>query len=247
PQQYHDFIGFQVAVPLLKRAFRDTYGFELTDLFGNLDEAIGSYRRAVSKYIPFFTRVAWAEHRDEIRRTRHGIAKRKFIYIMKRSSYERYWGKTYERPSLWDRVVAFLVKILPPWGPIQTVKFKALTPRAEQIFMRSFDLAVPAYGRAVTETSEHLWRGENINFDLGTPTHAGQYRLQDETYAYWVRMLARNGFQDVTPPIKADILDYYRDRNAPIATKRNKKQWKLLLNELRELRLHTAGALNAGS
>ncbi len=35
PEAYHDFIGFSVAEPLLNRAFRDTYGLDLSELFPN--------------------------------------------------------------------------------------------------------------------------------------------------------------------------------------------------------------------
>ncbi len=38
---YHKFIGFQVSKPVLERAFRDTYGLELKDVFGSLDLALG--------------------------------------------------------------------------------------------------------------------------------------------------------------------------------------------------------------
>src|SRR5205085_2619559 len=43
PEAYQNFIGFNVARPVLERAFRDTYGFELNTLFGDLDRAIGSF------------------------------------------------------------------------------------------------------------------------------------------------------------------------------------------------------------
>jgi hypothetical protein len=247
PEQYHDFIGFLVATPLLERAFRDTYGFELTYMLGNPDKAIGSYRRAVSKYIPFFTRVAWADHKDEIRKTRPGMTDKRFIFIMKRSSYERYWGKTYDRPTVWDDIVAVLIKLLPSWGPLKTMKFKALTPHAEQILMHSFDMAAPAYGQAISDLGERRWNGENINFDVGAVTHAGQYKMQDETYAYWLDMLAKSAFQDIKPDVAADILNYYSDLNAPIETKKQAKQWKRLLHELGELRQRAEKPLNAGS
>jgi Zinc dependent phospholipase C len=54
PQAYHDFIGFQVAKPLLERAFRETYGLEMKDIFLNEDLAIGTYRHGVSKTIPTY-------------------------------------------------------------------------------------------------------------------------------------------------------------------------------------------------
>ena len=37
---YRDFIGFEVATPLLERAFQDTYGIPLQSFFGDLDKAV---------------------------------------------------------------------------------------------------------------------------------------------------------------------------------------------------------------
>src|SRR5512146_2162120 len=48
PEAYHAFIGFRVAKPLLERAFRETYGIEMKDVFVNEDLAIGPYRHAVA-------------------------------------------------------------------------------------------------------------------------------------------------------------------------------------------------------
>src|SRR5437588_2843611 len=50
--RYHDFIGFEIAKPLLERAFQETYGLQLKDVLGDEDLAIGSFRRSVSKFIP---------------------------------------------------------------------------------------------------------------------------------------------------------------------------------------------------
>ena len=56
---YKGFIGFQVAKPVLQRAFEDTYGMRIEQVFLNLDLAIGSYRRAVGTVLPALTKVAW--------------------------------------------------------------------------------------------------------------------------------------------------------------------------------------------
>jgi hypothetical protein len=56
---YKSFIGFQVAKPLLGRAFQDTYGMRLEKVFLDVDLTIGSYRRAVGTILPAMTRVAW--------------------------------------------------------------------------------------------------------------------------------------------------------------------------------------------
>ena len=55
---YHDFIGFEIAQPLLERAFEETYGLKLKEVLGDEDLSIGSFRRAVSKFIPAMTKAA---------------------------------------------------------------------------------------------------------------------------------------------------------------------------------------------
>ena len=50
PQAYHTFIGFRVAKSLLERAFSETYGIEMKEIFFNEDLAIGTYRHAVGHH-----------------------------------------------------------------------------------------------------------------------------------------------------------------------------------------------------
>ncbi len=63
---YHDFIGFEVARPVLERAFLATYGIPLTQAIPNLDLSIGSFRYTVSNLIPELTKVAIVSKKDEI-------------------------------------------------------------------------------------------------------------------------------------------------------------------------------------
>ena len=65
-QAFHDFIGFEVAQGLLERAFNQTYGLKLEDILSDEKKAIGSYRRAVSKWIPELTRVALVTKKKEL-------------------------------------------------------------------------------------------------------------------------------------------------------------------------------------
>src|SRR5258706_979815 len=44
PNAYREFIGFEVARPLLERAFQETYGLKMGDVFTSVSLAIGSYR-----------------------------------------------------------------------------------------------------------------------------------------------------------------------------------------------------------
>src|SRR5205807_4259001 len=64
-QSYHDFIGFEVAQPLLDRAFLKIYGIELKQIFPDEERIIGSYRRAISTWIPRLTQVALITKKSE--------------------------------------------------------------------------------------------------------------------------------------------------------------------------------------
>jgi Zinc dependent phospholipase C len=249
PQAYHDFIGFNVATPVLERAFRDTYGLELKDLFGDFDRTIASYRHAVSKTLPKATRIAWATRKDEIQKLQPGVTRAKFLYVMKRSSYEREWGKQYDRPSAHERMIAVLLKLLPPVGPLRALKFKVPTQQVENLFTQSFDRSAAQYRATVDARTINSLHLENKNYDVGVITPAGVYRLDDDTHAYWLNLLAQKSFGTVTAPIGDELLGYYNNLNAPLHTKRRPKDWKRLLTQLDGLKnqRQTARAGNTSS
>jgi hypothetical protein len=103
-QQYHDFIGFQVSKPLLERVFPVVYGVELKDVLTHEDMAVGSYRFAISRLIPQMTQVALQTHKKELMRETPNFARRKFLYRLSRSGYEKEWP-SFEYPvassTLW--------------------------------------------------------------------------------------------------------------------------------------------------
>jgi hypothetical protein len=70
PEAYHDFIGFEVTKQLLDRAFLETYGLKVHDLFLDEDLTLGTYRYAVSQAIPQMTNVAWRQKHDSSTRPR---------------------------------------------------------------------------------------------------------------------------------------------------------------------------------
>lgn len=235
PAAYHDFIGFSVSKPLLERAFRDTYSLELSDLFKNLDVALGSYRHAVSKTIPLATRVAWAQRRDEIEKSSPGMTRRRFLYNMKRSSYEKEWGKQYRRPSAWERFLALLLKLVPKVGPLRALAFHMPTPEVERLFMNSFNVSLAKYTAKMREARSNHLNLPDTNFDVGEPTKPGVYKMADETYCELLEKLADKKFAGVGGAIRSNVLAYYTNLDVPFSTKRDKKRWTRLLSELRML------------
>src|SRR6266481_4048117 len=97
--RYHDFIGFEVSKDLLDCAFFETYSLKLSDVFGDEDLAIGTFRRSVSNIIPEMTRVALLARKQAIVRDTPNFHKRQFLYYLSRKSYEKEWGKGYRKPG----------------------------------------------------------------------------------------------------------------------------------------------------
>ena len=240
PEAYHDFIGFHVAWPLVERAFRDTYGLEMSDLFKDFPRAIESFRRAVSKTIPRATRVAWAAKQKEIESVQPGMTRRRFVYIMQRSSYERNWGKQYDRPTLGDRTLALIVMLLPPIGPLRDLKLRIPTPAVEKLFTDSFDRSAKQFAEKISEAMNGRLQLEPKNYDVGVVTPAGSYRLDDQAQCYWLTLLAAKNLTTVTPAIRNELLSYYSDLEAPIATKKDGKKWQQLVAELQQLKTYSA-------
>src|SRR6476660_3530576 len=110
---YHDFIGFEVAKPLMERAFQETYGIELAGMFKSLDLAIGTYQSSISRILPEMTRVALAPKRADIVRETPNFNRRKFLYRLSRVQYEKSWCTTYMRPGVGARILAFLFRLVP--------------------------------------------------------------------------------------------------------------------------------------
>jgi Zinc dependent phospholipase C len=118
-EQYHDFIGFQVSKPLLERTFSIVYGVELKDVLTHEDLAVGSYRFSVSRLIPQMTQVALQTHKKELMRETPNFAKRKFLYRLSRSDYEKQWGKDYVKPGLGTRILSTLLRYMPKVAPLK--------------------------------------------------------------------------------------------------------------------------------
>lgn len=188
PEAYHDFIGFQVAKPLLEKAFEETYCLKMTDLFLNLDLAIGTYRHVVSKTLPEATRVAWVMRKNDIAQhlgVNRTVARRKFLYNLSRSSYEKEWGRTYDKPGFKERFLAFLLRILPKIGPLRALQFKTPGPQAEDLFMKSFDLTVAQYKTLLSEVPKHSLQLRELNLDTGKTLLEVPYPKADETRQKW--------------------------------------------------------------
>jgi hypothetical protein len=233
---YHDMIGFEIAKPLLERAFQETYGLTLEDVFGSVDLAIGSYRRSVSTLIPEMTRVALLSRRDVIVKDTPNFDKKKFLYYLSRSNYEHEWGTVYRKPGIGTRILAVVLKLIPKVGPFKAVNFKIPTKQTEDMYIKSVDATIESYAGLLREVDTGKLDLPNRDCDTGRDTRAGEYVLSDETYAHLVNELTRKNADSLDPAIRADILQFYADPSATIATMKHAKAWRQLQDELDKLK-----------
>ena len=233
-EAYKDFIGFQVAKPVLQRAFEDTYGMPIEKVFLSIDLAIGSYRRAVGRVLPALTKVAWQIKSQEIRKDAPGITRKKFLYNLSRSSFEKNWGSTYQKPGFGSRMLAAIFHIVPRLGPFKALAFKKLTPETEKLYMAGFNASVDRYRELLAETGAGRLLLPNDNFDMGEATKAGKYKLTDAAYAKLLHKLDGH-YAGMPQELRTDILAFYVDLSLPIATKTNQGDWVRLQEEIARL------------
>ncbi len=236
PDSYHDFIGFGVAVPLLEQAFQETYGLDLKSVLSDEDKVVGSYRHDVSQLIPKATRIAWSLKKDEIMHDQPGITKRKFLYNLSRAGYKKTWGNNYQPPTLCERFLAFLIRIIPKFGPLKVLQLKTPTAQTERMFEASFNAALDRYRHLLTLVGTDRLQLPNDNFDTGEISGPGKYRLNDETHAKLLDELAKQDFRGASPEVQAELLEFFGHPDAPYAIKRKPKDWAKVQAELKQLK-----------
>jgi hypothetical protein len=246
-QQYHDFIGFQVSKSLLERVFPVVYGMQLKDVLTHEDIAVGSYRFAVSRMIPEMTQVALQTHKKDLMRETPNFAKRKFLYRLSRSDYEKQWGKDYVKPGVGTRILSTLLRYMPKVGPFKGLAFNNPTPQTEDLYFKSINKTVDQYRAFLEEVRNDALVLPNCDLDSGEPTKAAEYSLTDEAYARLLTQLSERKFDLTSPELRANILQFYSDPAAAIETKKDSVRWHSVLMSLGQLKALAPAATMAGS
>ena len=236
-EQYHKFIGFKVARAVLERAFQDTYGMEMKDVFGSVDLALGSFRYGVSAVIPAMTKVAWQLKKESVIKETPGMTRKKFLYNISRAGYEKDYGKEYQKPGLRVRLLAWTLKVVPKVGPFKSLAFRAPTPEVEKLFMASFNATIDSYKALLAKSDNPSFALINENFDTGKPVEAGDYVGTDLTYDKLLAKLADHKFQGVSPDLRTHVLAYYEHRKPPVlpAKKKTLEEWEKVKAERGQL------------
>jgi hypothetical protein len=241
PQQYHDFIGFEVSKELLERVFPVVYGIQLKDVLPHEDLAIGSFRYSVSTLIPHMTQVALRTHKKEIAKEVPNFQKQKFLYRLSRADYEKQWGKNYQHAGFGVRLLSVLLKVLPKIGPLKALDFNIPTPKTENLYFTSINDTVDKYGSMLKEVRARSISLPDDDLDSGKATAAGEYTLADDSYAKLLSQLADKKFDATTVRLQKNILTFYANASAPIDTKKDPGKWQKVQANLDALKTFTPG------
>jgi hypothetical protein len=209
PEQYHNFIGFQVSAPLLERAFQDTYGLPLTAVMPREQTAVNTYRRSVSQIIPEMTKVALLVKGDELRREIPNFNRQHFLYHLSKADYRKSWGDNFEQPGPGAHVLAAFFKIVPKVGPWRDIDFKEPTAETENLYFKSINETVDSFRKALHGVKDRDLKTAEINLDTGDPTERGKYPLADATYRTLLDDLTAEKFKGVDEPLSDSILEFY--------------------------------------
>jgi hypothetical protein len=206
---YHDFIGFEVSKELLDKAFEQTYGLKLKDIFKTLDLSLGTYRFSVKTMIPKVTSAAWALKKKEITQEQPTMTRARFRYNIDKASYTKQWGNNYRSPGLVARFIALIMHIVPKIGPLRGLSYKVPTPETERMFETSFDAAVAEDRKNFAQVKSGRFQVPNRDLDTGKKVSPGEYKLADKTYDKLLLKLESKHFDGVNAALRDNILGFY--------------------------------------
>ncbi len=182
------------------------------------------------------TQVALQAHKKDLMRETPNFAKRKFLYHLSRSSYEKEGGKDYVKPAVGTRILSTLVRYMPRIGPFKGLAFKNPTRQTEDLYIKSINTTADQYRLLLEEVGTRALVLPNCDLDSGQPTKAAEYSLADNAYAKLLGQLSDRKFDRTSPELRANILDFYSDLTAPIEIKKDRDDWKNVLSELDQLK-----------
>jgi zinc dependent phospholipase C len=235
---FSELIAFAVPTPLLERAFTQTYGLELKDLFPEHDLArsIRVYQRVLSDLYPRLAMVAGKLKRREILAQHPQLAEKDFMYPRSMPKEKREeLGRHYEEPKFLHKGLTLLVRVPLKLGLLKSLDFDVPTPETEKLFVESMRVMRDVYQRLLGEIDTGRLALTNLNFDTGRPTRPGEYALADHTYAKLLDLLAKDNFKGMTPALKAHLLAYYAADEKPLATKKDKRERQTVIRNLEKL------------
>src|SRR5262249_61602663 len=114
-------------------------------------------------------------------------------------------------PKWYARLLGFLLKLLPNFGPFRPLAFKPPTTETEELFLRSLGKTRDDYRASLVALREGQLHLPNRNLDTGKHPVLGEYELADKTYEKLLGRLVDREFEDVPPALAKNMAAYFGD------------------------------------
>ena len=212
PERFLNRIGFAVPVPLLTKAFYETYGLDLADVLGRKQPELKGYRFSVRTLLP---RVAYAEtvlHRKRMRALSDPASQsvddlNKQIAALAASDH---WDSYRKHAGIGTYMLAGLIVVLPKVGPLNDLKIEGPNAATEVDYVNSLLKTVSSM-RSKVQNATRTDGLPNLDLDTGNEVLPGTYLLCDTTYAQLLHHVTSAPQTPIPFGIKRDLQAYFAD------------------------------------
>jgi hypothetical protein len=210
PERYLNHIGFAIPVPLLARAFYDTYGLDLAKVLKHSHPKLRGYRYAVRSLLP---RVAYAEtllYRNRMTPDVPSPALDEFTKEVAALSTANDWAAYRRHAGIGTHLLAAFIFILPKVGALSDLSLRGPTPSAEQDYVNSLMYTTDVFRQKLAKATESDGL-PNLDLDTGDRVYPGTYSLEDYTYAALLHAMTSDPTTPIPFGVKRDLLAYFAD------------------------------------
>jgi hypothetical protein len=210
PLGYLNHIGFAVPIPLLTRAFYDTYGLDLAKVLKAQKPTLHGYRYAVRSLLP---RVAYAE---TLLRRKHmppdvpSPALDQFTQEVAALAAADNWAVYRGHAGIGTHLLAGFIYIVPKFGTLSDLSLRGPSPAAQQDYLNSLIQTETALRQALAQAT-HPGDLPNKDLDTGDLVRPGTYPLEDNAYVDLLHQMTRDPSSPIPFGIKRDLLAYFAD------------------------------------
>jgi hypothetical protein len=237
PAAYVQDIGLEVPREQLAAAFYETYGIPLREIVSGPFPAMKTFRFGGRSFLPHFTYAEAVLHKGQFPADTPGPELEQYERQIGQLPKEEGWDQYRRKPGIRIHLLSVLIVIVPKIGMLQMLAIKGPTEETERAYIASVNLSTAAlavYLQRLMRTQIDMGLADR-DLDTGQQVVPGGYPLTDRTYAQLLAKITKVPTEAIPAGLKQDIVAYYADPAAPISTKKKRKEWAAVQEELQVL------------
>jgi Zinc dependent phospholipase C len=245
PSAYLKYVGLEVPPLLIRKAFFETYGLNLSEIIGSKETSIRVYRSAVRGFIPNIARAETILHKKNFPEDLPSSDLNQLRRDLIQASTDNNWEAYRKTPGFRSHLYAGFIFILPKVGTLKLLAIKGPNQQTEDLYVKSLNRSIRVLRKLLADY-DHINRYlANRDLDTGNFVKPGDYSLTDKTYARLLAEITKHPANEVPAQLKHDLVAYYENPDAPIITKKSPQAWAQVQTNLKTLAsMKTIGVLD---